>query len=171
MKKSVLILTMFALGFHVYSQEFIYSAALKKEQVPPVVLNAVQVDFPNYSVDAFDAVPEGYDLINVEENRNFDSENLNNYQITVSSKDKNIVAYYDEYGNLLRTVEDLKNMNPPMAVSQSMASAYPGWTIRKTRYHMSKSENGKKKEHYNLILTKDGNNKHVHTDVEGHILK
>lgn len=171
MKKSVLILTLMTLGLQSYAQEVIYSATLKKEQVPPVVLNAVEVDFPDYSVDAYDAVPEGYDLINVEENMNFDSENLSNYQITISSKNKNIVAYYDEEGALLRTVEDLKNIEPPVAISRSLASTYPCWKVSKTRFHMSKYENGKTKEEYKLVLTKDGKKKHVHTDMNGHILE
>lgn len=171
MKKSVLILTLLAWGLQSFAQEVIYTATLKKEQVPPVVLKAIEVDFPDYIVDAYDAVPEGYDLVNVEEAAKFDSENLSNYQITISSKDQNMVAYYDEDGNLLSTVEYLKNIEPPVEITRSLASTYPGWKLSKTSFHMAKYQHGKTKEQYNLVLTKDGKKKHIHTDMNGHILK
>ncbi|MDQ0477843.1 MULTISPECIES: hypothetical protein [Chryseobacterium] len=173
MKKSILILAMIGLGFQSYAQdrEVLYSAVLKRGDVPEVVLKSIETNFPNYVVEGYNAVPIDYVAGNVYVNNDVDLSDIDSYQITISSKNKKLVANLDGDGKLMSTVENIKNIPPPSAVSQSIASAYPGWTIGKDNYHMINYANGKTIEHYRFLLYKDGKTKRVHTDANGKILK
>ncbi|MGA9213514.1 hypothetical protein [Kaistella sp.] len=173
MKKSILILAMIGLGFQSYAQEtdVLYSATLKRGDVPQVVLKSIEANFPDYIVKDYYAVPIDYVAGNVYVNRDVDPSDIDSYQIAISSKDRRLIANLDENGKLMSTVENIKDTPPPMAVSRSIASAYPGWTIGKDNFHMVNYVNGKTVEHYRFLLSKDGKTKRVHTDGNGKILK
>ncbi|MGO3184370.1 MAG: hypothetical protein ACTIJ9_16200 [Aequorivita sp.] len=175
MKKSVLILAMIAFGLQSYAQVYaqgkvIYSATIEKEQVPEVILEAVETDFPDYIVEEYDAVPIDYVEDDVYVNKNVDLDDMNSYQMEISSKGRRLVANYDADGNLMSTIENLKDVAPSFAMRESIESEYPGWTISKDSYHMSKYGKGKTKERYKFVLTKDGKKKRIYTDSDGEIL-
>lgn len=171
MKKSILILAMIGIGLQSYAQEVIYSATIKKEQVPQEVLEAIDVDFPDYTIEQYVAVPVDYVEDNVYVNRNFNAADMDSYQIILSAKGREIVANYNSDGKLMSSVENLKNVALPQAVSRAIESAYPGWKIGKDNFHMSKYGKGATKEHYKIRITKDGKTKHVYTDDKGKIIK
>ncbi|QOW11841.1 hypothetical protein Q73A0000_16480 [Kaistella flava (ex Peng et al. 2021)] len=171
MKKSILILAMMGLFLQSYAQDVLYSATLKKGDVPMVVLKSIEANFPNYIVKNYNAVPVKYVAGNVYVDNDVDLDDVDSYQVTISSKDRELVANLDENGKLMSTVENLKDTPPPMAVSRSIAAAYPGWMVGKETFHMISYVNGKSVEHYKFLLTKDGKKKRVYTDVTGKILR
>lgn len=171
MKKSLLILAMIGLGFQSYAQDVLYSATLKRGDVPEVVLKSIETNFPNYIVKDYNAVPVNYVGGNVYVNNDVDLSDVGSYQVTVSTKDKSLVANLDENGKLMSTVENIKDTPPPMAVSRAIAAAYPGWMIGKDNFHMVSYANGKTVEHYKFVLSKDGKKKRVYTDINGKVLK
>ncbi len=171
MKRLILTLALVGLGLQTQAQDIIYRATLKKEQVPEVILDAVVEDFPDYIVEEYDAVPVDYVEEDTYVNRDLNPADMDSYQILLSAKGKELVANYDRNGKLISSVENLKNVAPPLAVARAIETAYPGWTLTKDRYHLSKYNNGKSKEYYRLLLTKDGKRKRVYTDPEGEILK
>lgn len=171
MKKSILILAMVGLGVQSYAQEVIYKAIIKKEQVPTVVIEATETDFPGYIVEEYNAVPAGYVQEDVYVNKSVNPTDMDGYEIVLTSKGEKLVANYDDNGHLMSTEESLRNVAPPLAVSRSVQSSYPGWTISRDSYHMTKLSDGETAENYKLLLTKDGKKKHIYTDVDGVIIK
>lgn len=147
-----------------------FKATLKKEQVPTTVLEAVDVDFPGFVVEEFVAVPIEYVEDDVYVNNDFDFDDVDTYQISLTGKGKTLIATYNSAGELLSTVENLKNIAPPAAISKILVKEYPGWAISKDSYHMSHYTQGKEKERYRFVMTKDGKKKHVFTDANGKIL-
>lgn len=150
--------------------EVVFKATLKKEQVPSVILDAIDVDFHGYAVEEFSAVPIEYVEDDIVVNDNVDYDDIDSYQILLEGKGKVLTATYSSTGKLLNTVENLKDVAPPLAVKRALTKAYPGWTISKDSYHMSHFTHGKKKERYRFVLSKDGKKKHVYTDANGKIL-
>ena len=150
--------------------DIFFKARLKKEQVPSVVLEAVDVDFPGFVMEEFAAVPIEYVEDDVYVNDDFDYDDVDTYQISLTGKGKTLIATYNSAGDLMSTVENLKNVPPPAVVSKAILQAYPGWAITKDTYHMSHFTNGKERERYRFLISKDGKKKHVYTDANGKIL-
>ncbi|MEO5788976.1 MAG: hypothetical protein ACOH2D_07275 [Gelidibacter sp.] len=150
--------------------DIVFKAKLKKEQVPTVVLESVDVDFPGFVVEEFAALPIEYVEEDVYVNDDFDYDDVDTYQISLTGKGKTLIATYNSEGKLLNTVENLKNVAPPAAISKALAQEYPGWVISKDSYHMSHYIHGKEKERYRFTMTKDGKKKHIYTDAEGKML-
>ena len=148
----------------------VFKTIIKKEQVPTVILEAIDVDFPDYAIEEFATVPVEFVEDDVYVNHKVDPDDIDTYQVSLQAKGKVITATYNGNGKLLNTVETLKNVTPPLAVERALVKAYPGWTISKDSYHMSHYAHGKKKERYRFVMSKDGKNKHVYTDVHGTIL-
>lgn len=148
----------------------VFKTVLKKEQVPTVILEAIDVDFPDYLIAEFATLPIEFVEDDVYVNHAVDSDDFDTYQISLQGKGKVITATYSSNGKLQNTVENLKNVTPPLAVERALVKAYPDWTISRDSYHMSHYAHGKKKERYRFVMTKDGKNKHVYTDVHGTIL-
>lgn len=71
----------------------------------------------------------------------------------------------------MSSIENLKDVAPPVMVRDAIAKNYPGWKISEDSYHMTSHNNGKKKERYGFVMVKDGKKKHVYTDAKGKFLK
>lgn len=171
MKHFLIGLCFLGLTSSVFAQDgVIFKETLKKEQVPTVVLEAIDVDFPGYVLREFAASPVEYVEKDVYVNDDVD-DSVDTYQVSLEGNGKFIIATYNGEGKLLATAENLKNVTPPLAVSRALIKAYPGWTISKDSYHMSSKGNGKDRERYRFVLTKDGKKQNVDTDANGNILK
>ena len=171
MKQFLIGLCFLGLTSATYAQDnVVFKTILKKEQVPTVILEAIDFDFPDYVIEEFATVPIEFVEDDVYVNYNVDPEDIDTYQISLESKGKVLTATYSSNGKLLNTVENLKNVTPPLAVERALVKAYPGWTISKDSYHMCHYAHGNKKERYRFVMSKDGKNKHVYTDVHGDIL-
>ncbi len=151
-------------------KELLFKGTLKKEQVPTVVLEAIDVDFPGFVMNEIVAVPIEYVENDVYINNDVDFDDIETYQMSLEGKGKVITATYNNSGKLLSTIENLKNVKPPLEVTKSLIQAYPGWAISSDSYHMSHYANGKEKERYRFVMSKDGKKEHVYTDAHGKIL-
>ena len=174
MKKLAFGLMMMGLSFQTFAQDVLFEAKLKKEDVPEVVIESVEEDFPDFTVTDYAAIPVEFvedDVFVNKENLDSNSKDYDSYDITLQGKGRVLDATYDKNGNLISTYEFLKNVAPPTAVSKSIAKVFPGWEITKDNYKMT-SYNGKSmNERYKLILSKDKARMKVYTDPNGNILK
>ena len=79
-----------------------------------------------------------YCCIFIKLDRNIDSdEDYDTYQVILKGKNGKIVSTYNKEGNLLSSVEHLKNIEPAVEVRDAMAKAFPGWIITKDHYKMT----------------------------------
>lgn len=175
MKKAILGLTLLGLTTQVFAQndrEVLYEAKVKKEMVPEVVLEAVESDFPGFVVEEFTAVPVEYIESDVIISNTLDpNKDYNTYQVKLLNKGEAYVATYNKYGELMSTVENLKDVALPVNIRNAVAKAYPGWSPQKDHYKMTHYANGNKKERYKIILFKNAEKKIVYTDGDGNILE
>lgn len=171
MKKIVLSIAMLGLGFQSFAQDVLYEAKIKKEEVPDVVITAVEKDYPDYVIEEFTASPLEYVESDVVINRNINSiKDYDTFILTLQNNGKELRATYDRDGNLLNSMEHDKNIAPPLAVRESLTKAYPGWEITKDTYNMSYYTGKKKRERYRLEMVKGGEKMHVYTNAKGKIL-
>lgn len=149
--------------------DLLFKKVFKKEQIPTVILRAVDVDFPSYQIVELAEIP--VEFLEEEEELAQDLKDIETYEIALEGKNENILATYGSNGKLLSVVEHLKDVKPPLDVARALVTEYPGWTISKDAYHMTHFASGKEKERYRFVMTKDGKKKHVSTDGSGHILR
>ncbi|MBD0776829.1 hypothetical protein HPE56_03395 [Maribacter sp. ANRC-HE7] len=171
MKKIIVSAVLLGLSFQSYAQKVIYQAKLKAENVPKVLVSAVEEDFPEYSIVEYDAIPIEY--IDEEVYLNPDINSLSDYdtfEITLTGKKGELLATYDSNGNLLQITEKLKDITPPLAVRKAIAKEFPEWSLVKDHYSLVRYTNSKKKERYRMVLENHGKKITVHTDARGHIL-
>lgn len=171
MKKIVLSLVMLGLGVQAFAQDVLYEAKIKKEEVPTVIIEAVETDYPDFIMEDFAAIPVEYVESDIFVNRNISSiDDYDTFKIDLSGKGEQFTATYDRSGNLLSTIEHEKNIAPPAAVRLTIAKAYPGWTLAKDTYNMTHYTGAKKRERYRMELTKGSDKIHVYTNAKGKIL-
>lgn len=173
MKKLILGILMTGLSIQTYAQDVVFKAKLKKEDVPTAVIEAVETDFPDFLAIEYAAIPVEVVDEDVFVNTNVDPySHYDTYQLMLDQGNgKSLEATYNMKGKLISTMEHLKNITPPAAVRNSIASAFPGWTIEKDVYKMIHYSGKKAKERYRMTLGKDHNKMRVYTDEKGTILK
>lgn len=173
MKNLILTFALVGVSLQTYAQNVSFKAKLNKEDVPTAVLEAVQKDFPSYTVDEYATLP--VDI--VEEDVYFDTNRdpgsvYDAYQLDLTEgTGRTLEATYNSIGKLMSTVEQLKNITPPAPVRNSIEAKFPGWTIEKDAYKMVHFSGEKAKERYKLILGKNDSKMKVYTDQNGKILK
>lgn len=171
MKKLVLSAALLAFAAQSFAQDVLYDAKIKKEEVPVVIIESIETDFPGFVLDEFKAIPLEFVEEDVIVNKNIASlDDYETFEITLSGKGKLLEATYDRSGKLLSTKEHMKNVAPPVAVRQAISKAYPGWTLAKDTYYMTHHGKGKARERYRLELIKGNEKMHVYTDANGKIL-
>lgn len=171
MKKAILILALLGFAMQAFSQDQIFEARVEKENVPIEVLKAIDVDFPDYIVKEYYTTPVHY----VDQDvflSSWDEPDLrDSFQVTLTSKGKEVTANYSEDGKLMSSMEKLKNVAPPLPVREAISKNFPGWTISEDMYHMKSEGKGTMKERYGFVIRKDGKKKTVYTDAKGNIIK
>lgn len=171
MKQFLIGLCLLGLTSSTFAQnDLLFKKVLKREHVPKVILEAIDIDFPGYEIAELTGVPIEYVEDEAYIVSDFDSDDIETYEISLDGKDERIVATYNSDGKLISAIEKMENVTPPMAVSRALFTAFPGWTISKDAYHMSRFANGKEKERFRFMMTKDGMKKHIYTDGNGTIL-
>jgi|TARA_R110002033_G_scaffold32585_1_gene69798 hypothetical protein len=162
---------MLGLTMQTQAQDILYEAKIAKDDMPVVIVDAVKKDFPNYMMEEFYAVPIEFVEEDIFINRDIASnDDYDTYAIVLDGKEGRVQATYNKDGDLINTVEHLKNIVLPVAVRNSVVKAYPGWSIEKDTYNMVNYSNKTKKERYRLVLSKNGEKIRVYTDAKGHIL-
>jgi len=173
MKNLIIGLLLIGSSAQTYAQDVFFKAKLEAEEVPATIVEAVEKDFPGFSVTEYAAIPlEVVDEeVFVDTSKKPGSE-YDTYQLTLNQgNDRYLEATYNAKGELLSSVEHLKNVTPPARVRNSVAEMYPGWTIDKDIFKMVHYEGKKAKERYKLVLGKDDKKMKVFTDENGKILK
>lgn len=171
MKKVVASLVMLGLGAQTFAQDVLYSAKIKKEELPEVVIAAIETDYPDYTMEEFMAVPLEYVDSDVYINRDIDSlDDYDTFEINLIGKGEHMMVTYNKAGNQISSMTHEKNVTPDRAVSSAIAKAYPGWTIAKDTYNMTHYNGGKERQSYRMELTKGSEKMHVYTDAKGNIM-
>lgn len=97
-----------------------------------------------------------YDLKN---NSVFDDSEEATYSINYKNKQVDIVAIYDNQGNILSTKETYNNIKLPLELMVKISKLYPDYAFEKNNYHATyTSKSGIEKEYYNVQIRK-GNQK------------
>ena len=171
MKTLILSAIFMGLTYQSNAQDMLFRAKLEVEDVPEVIVTALETDFPEYAVIEYNAIPVEYVEGDVYINPNIDSNaDYDTFQIVMKAKGKEMTATYDRDGNLIKTTKHLKNIALPYAVSKSIAKKYPDWKFEKDSYDMVQFGNEKATTRYRVILENHGKKIHVHTNAKGKIL-
>ncbi|MBO0592671.1 hypothetical protein I2486_14800 [Cellulophaga sp. E16_2] len=171
MKTTILSVVLLGFAFQSYAQDMLYRAKIKVEDVPEIVVAAIDEDFPDYAILEYEAVPVEYVEGDVYFNPNIESlEDYDTFQVILKGNGNEMTATYDSEGNLLNITEHLKDLALPIAVRHSLAKAYPGWSYAKDTYTMVQYKNSKEKQRYRIVLENHGKKIRVHTNAKGKIL-
>ena len=82
-----------------------------------------------------------------------------------------ILASYDAEGNILRTIEKLKNTEIPSVVAKAVVEKYPGWTVSKNVYLVNfHDDNEVIRKEYKLLLERGNQRRRVKIDENGNFL-
>lgn len=172
MKKIILGLFLIGLGIQSYGQDVLFQAKIKKEKVPAVIIEAIDYKFKDYEVVEFIAIPIEFIEEDVYVNTDIETEkDYDTYQVILKGKKGKLVATFNKEGELLSTIEHLKNIAPNAEVRKAVVKFFPGWTITKDHYKMTHFGNKKKKERYKLNLEEGNAKMVVFMDGKGTILK
>lgn len=171
MKKVIIGLLVIGFTYQSYAQEVLFEAKLKKEEVPAVIIESVEEDFPGFIIAEFRAIPIEFIEEDIIVNRNITSnDDYDTFQITLKGKGREFVATYTKDGKLLSEVEHGKNVVLPVSVRNTMSKAFPGWTVKEDNYKMIHYTGVKKKERYRIVLQKGKEMKKVYIDADGNLL-
>ena len=144
MKKIILGLFLIGIAMHSYGQDVVFKAKIKREIVPVTIIEAIDVDFRGFEVIEFYGVPVEFIEEDVYINDDIESdEDYETFQVTLKGEHGKLVVTYNKEGQLLSSVEHLKNISPNIDV----------------------------RERYKLILKKGDDEKVVFMDGKGEILK
>lgn len=99
---------------------------------------------------------------------NLSDEEYDSYQVTFKSQKGNMVANFDDEGNLVNTRQSFKNILLPYNLRRDLYTAYQGWIMTKNKYDATTKGEIINKETYRITFRKgkqkenvtiDGNNK------------
>jgi len=174
MKKVILIgFLIMGLIFQGMSQDVLFKAKLKKDAVPKLVTDAIERDFPDFTIRDISAIPIEFESVADEViiNRVDESGDYNTYEIKIRGKGRMIDVTYDKEGNLLSSYEYLDDIPLPKEITKKLAIVFPGWAITKSNYKLVNYKGTVKTERYKAILTKGNKKKTVYLDKDGNVIK
>jgi len=171
MKTIVLSAVLMGLTLQSNAQDLLFKAKLEVEDVPELVVTALEEDFPDFTIIEYNAIPVEYVEGDVYINPNIDTNaDYDTYEIDMHTAGKEVTVTYDRDGELIKITEHFKNVALPYSVSKSIAKEYPNWKILKDSYDMVQVGDDKAKKRYRVVLENHGKKIHVHTNEKGKIL-
>lgn len=106
------------------------------------------------------------------ENSKYYQDEYDYYFLSFFIPEGKILASYDAEGNILRTVEKLKNTEIPPVVAKAVLNKYPRWIVSDYVYLVNHHFNGEiDSKVYKLLLEKGTLRMRVRTDEEGNFIK
>ena len=102
-------------------------------------------------------------------NADFYEDEYNMYEVRFYIPKGAILVAYDKNGEIIRTIERFKNVKLPLAVRNTISTAFPGWALTKDVYRVS-YRNNKSNKVYKVILEKVGQVLRVKIDEKGTII-
>ena len=153
-----------------YSQEKT-TGRIDMENLPAVVIKSAGDDFSVYLPDR-NADPKvraledsfiAYDL-----GKNF--EGYETYLVYMEVKGGTLAATYNEKGQLIRVVENYKNVVLPSKLIYEIYRQYPGWQIVNDKYLYSQEKGDIVKKQYNLKIKKGNESKKLKVHPNGQLI-
>ena len=138
-------LTEFPAVYIVHNYKYLSSVDSKDVAIP---VEELQLKVSDFNVKDLDIYADEYDLYDV-------------YFVIPKGK---ILASYDKYSNLLRTVERYKDMNLPIPVLKAITKRFPKWSVSKNIYQVNYHDSGNLKKLYKLTL--ENGNKQIRVKVD-----
>lgn len=175
MKKWISLFALMALVItSVSAQDMLFSAKLKKEEMPAVVISSLESDYPGMEILSYEAVPLefiGDDWIVYPNAERFANKDYDSYVITFSGHKLTGEATYDADGNLISAHETMKNIPLPHSVQRSVGINYPGWALDKDHEVLTINRQGEKKIYYKIELKKGNETRKVVFDGNANEIK
>lgn len=105
------------------------------------------------------------------ENSKYYEDDYENYFLSFYIPEGKILASYDAEGNILRTIEKLKNTEIPSVVAKAVVAKYPDWTVSENVYLVNfHDKNEVVRKEYKLLLERGNQRRRVKTDENGNFL-
>jgi hypothetical protein len=158
------------------AQDEIFSAKLKKEEMPAEVLTAITRDFKDgISITEYRALPveileEGWIVDYNPASKNLKS-SYDTYEVKFSGKNISGRAIYDSEGKLLSMVENMKDVLLPHFIQKNIGINFPGWAVSGDHEIVSMNQDNRQKVYYRIILVKGKEKKRVVYDGSGNLIK
>ncbi|PHN03344.1 hypothetical protein [Flavilitoribacter nigricans] len=175
MKKQIALFVLSALTVTTVSaQEMLFSAKLKKEEIPAVVITAQESDYPGMEITDYEAVPLefiGEDWIVHPNTAAFANKDYDTYLITFSGDRLKGQATYDRDGNLISARERMENVPLPHYIQRAVAQSYPGWAMAMDHELLTINRKGQKRVYYRIELDKAGKTRNVVYDGNANEVK
>ena len=175
MKKFLVGLVFLSLTSSMFAQEeVLYSAKILKEKVPVEIISSVEKDFKDYNVVEYDAVPVTMveDKVIVTKMEDFNPGDYDTYEVTLSSKNARLNAYYNAQGTLESTYENIKNVALPNVIDRAVFKKYPNAKLLSDRYVSTHyTLDGRTLVYYHVKIMENGKKHRMYIDGNGNILK
>jgi len=105
------------------------------------------------------------------ENSKYYEDEYENYFLSFYIPEGKILASYDAKGNILRTIEKIKNTEISFVVAKAIVNKYPGWTVSENVYLVNfHDENEVIREEYKFLLERANQRRRVEPDENGNFL-
>lgn len=158
---------------------------LSHAQKPELNVNKVHfdkiVESPMKNEDYYASVHEPHASSKVilleEQVRNFDikkadfyNTTFDNYKMMFSTNQGEVIAIYNDRGDLVKAVEKFENVKLPEDVRKTLSRDYPEWRLNSNVYRVHYYDDRVDKKIYNVQLKKDGKKINVKIDCKGIIL-
>ncbi len=106
------------------------------------------------------------------ENSKYYQDEYDYYFLSFYIPEEKILASYNVEGNVLRTIEKLKNTENPPVVAKAIVQKHPGWIVSDYVYLVNHHDNGEiTRKEYKLLLEKGNLRMRVRTDEKGNFIK
>ncbi|MCB0522759.1 MAG: hypothetical protein H6577_27570 [Lewinellaceae bacterium] len=173
MKKLIFSIALAALSLGVITaQEEVFTAKLKKEEVPQAITIAIEKDFPGLIASGFKTIPaefvDGTFLLASSNNK---PDRYDTYQVEMKGPRYNAEATYDSMGKLISARESYKNTPLPVPVERAVKRDNPGWTASQDHELLTINRDDQQKAYYRVGLTKGNEKMWVTYDAHGNETK
>jgi len=163
MKKIILVLFVFGLTIQSFAQEIdfleVHIAPASYKYIDKVAEDNSEVS-PDEPIKLLQKRPAIFNL----ENSKYYEDEYENYFLSFYIPTGDILASYDAEGNILRTIEKLKNTEVPSVIAKAVVNKYPDWTVAENVYLVNfHDENKVISKEYKLLLKKGNQRRKVKT--------
>ena len=173
MRKIVMALLVLGTIGQMYAQETVlFTAKLKKTEVPKTIMNAVERDFANLTAVEFLSIPESYVVPASLDVSKYENSGYDSYMVTFAGKTSKIMATYNRNGKLMSTVDRYLTRNAPTEIYSTIDRLFPEWGVKDGYKKMTIYDvNGKeKKNFYKLTLINGEKMRKVYLNNEGRLV-
>lgn len=145
----------------------LFTAEIKKGELPRDILKALEKDFPTMIAKRFQSVPGEFINGTFVLNNNDMPYNDQTYQIFLEANGFEANALYDGQGHLISAKEFWKNKPLPEAVSKAIGQMYPGWSLSSDYEKITINQNDDMHPYYRIQLKKGHEKNRVTFDEYG----